>query len=105
VYYCAQDVADAVCSLSVDGGVTFGPAVPIFTRADCNGLHGHLKVSPRDGSAYIPAKACGGSDLTFHADGHQAVVVSENNGITWTVRQVPTSNPVAQSLTGASTQA
>ncbi len=28
VWYCAQDVADANCALSTDGGVTFGPAVP-----------------------------------------------------------------------------
>jgi hypothetical protein len=104
VYYCSQDVADAVCSLSVDGGRTFGPAVPIFTRADCNGLHGHVKVGP-DGTAYVPDKGCGGSDPTFHADGHQAVVVSENNGLTWEVRLVTTSTVVAQSLTGVSTQA
>ncbi len=105
IYYCSQDVADAVCSLSVDGGTTFGPAVPIFTRADCNGLHGHIKVSPKDGTAYVPNKACGGTDPTFHVDGHQAVAVSENNGVTWAVRQVTTSTPVAQSLTGDSTQA
>ncbi len=105
VYYCSQDVADAVCSLSVDGGTTFGPAVPIFTRADCNGLHGHVKVSSKDGTVYVPNKACGGTDPTFHVDGHQAVAVSENNGVTWAVRQVTTSTPVAQSLTGASTQA
>ncbi|HEV8242068.1 MAG TPA: Ig-like domain repeat protein, partial [Thermoanaerobaculia bacterium] len=104
VYYCSQDVADAVCSLSVDGGRTFGPAVPIFTRADCNGLHGHVKVGP-DGTAYVPDKGCGGSDATFHADGHQAVVVSENNGLTWEVRLVTPSTVVAQSLTGVSTQA
>ena len=47
VYYCSQSVADATCSISVDGGVTFGPGVPIYTVADCAGLHGHIKVSSK----------------------------------------------------------
>jgi hypothetical protein len=104
IYYCSQDVGDALCALSVDGGVTFGAAVPIFTRADCNGLHGHIKVSPMDGTAYVPDKGCGGTDVTFHSDGKQAVVVSENNGATWTVRLVTTSSVVFQSLTQTSHQ-
>jgi hypothetical protein len=90
VYYCSQSVADATCSLSVDGGVTFGPGVPIYTINDCAGLHGHLKVSPKDGTAYIPNKGCGG-DLPFHENSKQAVVLTENNGVTWTIRPVTTS--------------
>jgi hypothetical protein len=90
VYYCSQSVADATCSLSVDGGVTFGPGIPIYTVNDCAGLHGHIKVSPKDGTAYIPNKGCGG-DLPFHENSKQAIVVSENNGITWSVRPVTTS--------------
>lgn len=80
-YYCSQGIADATCALSVDGGQTYAPAVPIYTLADCGGLHGHVKVGP-DGSAYVPNKGCGGN---------QAAVVSENNGATWTVRRVPNS--------------
>jgi hypothetical protein len=90
VYYCSQSVADATCSLSVDGGITFGPGVPIYTVNDCAGLHGHIKVSPKDGTAYIPNKGCGG-DLPFHHDSKQAVIVSENNGLTWQIRPVTTS--------------
>lgn len=78
VWYCSQSIADAVCSISLDGGVTFGPAVPIYTIADCVGLHGHIKIG-RDGTAYVPNRSCGG---------HPAVVVSENNGITWNVRRL-----------------
>lgn len=80
VYYCSQDVGyDASCAVSLDGGQTFGPAVRIYTFLDCEaGLHGHVKVAP-DGTAYVPTKACGGQ---------QAVVVSENNGLTWSVRKV-----------------
>jgi hypothetical protein len=84
VYYCSQDVGyDASCAVSLDGGQTFGPAVRIYTLLDCEaGLHGHIKVAP-DGTAYVPTKACGGQ---------QAVVVSENNGLTWSVRKVPGSS-------------
>ena len=78
VYYCSQDVADANCALSVDGGQTYGPAVPIFTRASCGGLHGHVKVGP-DGTAYVPNKGC---------DVGQTVIASEDNGVTWTVRPI-----------------
>ena len=81
VYYCSQDVGyDASCAVSLDGGLTFGPAVRIYTELDCEaGLHGHVKVAP-DGTAYVPTKACGGQ---------QAAVVSENNGLTWSIRKVP----------------
>jgi hypothetical protein len=84
VYYCSQDVGlDASCAVSLDGGLTFGPAVRIYTTLDCEaGLHGHVKVAP-DGTAYVPTKACGGQ---------QAVVASENNGLTWSVRKVPSTS-------------
>src|SRR5205814_8641790 len=59
VYYCSQAVVDASCALSIDGGLTYGPAVPIYTLAQCGGLHGHIKVG-RDGTAYVPNKNCGG---------------------------------------------
>jgi BNR repeat-like domain len=88
VYYCSQDVGAAFCSLSRDGGLTFTPAVPIYTATACGGLHGHVKVAP-DGTVYVPNKACGGTAL-----GHtvQAVVVATDNGLTWSVRPVPTSS-------------
>src|SRR5258707_3025711 len=81
VYYCSQDIALANCAVSLDGGATFGPAVPIYTSQQCGGLHGHIKVGP-DGTAYVPNKDCGGQ---------QAVVVSEDNGMSWSVRAVPNS--------------
>ena len=79
VYYCSQDIALAQCAASLDGGTTFGPAVPIYTLLQCGGLHGHIKVGP-DGTAYVPNKNCGGE---------QGVSVTTDNGLTWTVRTVP----------------
>ena len=90
VWYCSQSIADAECSISLDGGITFGPAVRMYNATDCAGIHGHIKIG-RDGTAYVPNRGCGG-DVPFHngEDARQAVAVSEDNGITWTVRQVPT---------------
>ena len=82
VYYCSQNLgADAECATSLDGGQTYGPAVPIYNEATCGGLHGHLKVSPTDGTVFVPNKGCGGI---------QSVVVSEDNGVTWSIRPVKT---------------
>src|SRR5436190_3392290 len=89
VYYCSQSVGDATCSISLDGGMTFGPGVQIYGVNDCTALRGHIKVAP-DGTAYVPNKGCGGS-LPYHLGSQQAVIVSENNGLTWAVRPVTTS--------------
>jgi hypothetical protein len=77
VYYCSQALVDANCARSDDGGINYGPAVVVYTSA-CGGLHGHVKVAP-DGTVYLPNKGCGTS---------QAVVVSEDNGLTWEVRKI-----------------
>jgi hypothetical protein len=82
VYYCAQAVAEASCARSDDGGTTFGPAIPIYDTRQCGGLHGHLRVGP-DGAAYVAHQDCNGG---------QGVVVSEDNGMTWSVRTVPGSS-------------
>ena len=102
VYYAAQSVSDARISRSDDGGVTFGPAIPMYTTVDCGGLHGHIKVTQATpatlanghaGTVYVPNNACGGtSDPVGHVDGQQAVIVSEDNGITWHIRPIPGSD-------------
>ncbi|MFL6209222.1 MAG: PKD domain-containing protein [Pyrinomonadaceae bacterium] len=82
VYYCSQDLFTAFCARSDDGGLTYGPTVPLYTT-ECTGIHGHVKVAP-DGTVYVPNRQCGTN---------QGVAVSENNGITWTVRKVVDSDP------------
>ncbi|MGH9971800.1 MAG: hypothetical protein ACREBG_28950 [Pyrinomonadaceae bacterium] len=92
VYYCSQDIAFANCALSVDGGLTFGPAVPMYVLASpdtatigqCAGLHGHVKVGP-DGTVYVPNAACVG-EANPNENG---IALSEDNGTTWKVRTVP----------------
>ena len=87
VYYCSQNLgADAQCATSLDGGQTYGPSIAIYNEATCGGLHGHLKVSPVDGTVFVPNKGCGGI---------QSVVVSENNGVSWSIRPVKTDTQAA----------
>lgn len=83
VYYASQDIGLAQIARSDNGGLTFGVAVPMWTLVQCNGLHGHIKVAP-DGTVYVPNKSCGGQ---------QGVAVSEDNGLTWSIRTVPGSTP------------
>jgi PKD domain len=84
VYYCTQNIAaEAECSRSDDGGITFGPGVPIYNPQQCVGsIHGHVKVA-RDGTVYVPNYSC-----TLPGS-NQGVAVSLDNGITWTERNVP----------------
>ncbi len=63
----------------------------MYTIDQCAGLHGHIKVSPKDGTVFVPNVGCGGA-LPFHdVDAKQAVIVSEDNGVTWAVRPIPDS--------------
>jgi len=90
VYYCAQDGLNsngtgiANCALSIDGGVTFGPAVPVYALSvnGCFPLHGHMKVGP-DGTTYLPNRKCGAG---------AGLVLTEDNGLTWSARTVPNSS-------------
>jgi PKD repeat protein len=98
-YYCSQfGVENASCSRSDDGGLTFGPGVPIFPPQLCaGGIHGHIKVSPQ-GTAYVPNAACGegtGPDL-----GVVGVALSKDNGITWTHQSIPGSTGSADPAVG-----
>jgi hypothetical protein len=94
VYYCSQALVDANCARSDNGGASYGPSVVIYT-SECGGLHGHVKVAP-DGTVYVPNRGCDRSVST--PDGNvtvteQAVVVSEDNGLTWNIRNIFNSSP------------
>src|SRR5256714_9595116 len=98
VYYCSQYGTQAAsCALSVDGGLTFGPAIPIYT-VSCFGIHGHVKVAP-DGTVYVPNSDCSSAGAQTIGDfptatARQGLVFSEDNGATWSQPQlIPDSNP------------
>ena len=113
VWYCAQDVLAAFCSISTDGGRTYGPSRPIYTAAGagppitgCSGLHGHVNVR-QDGTAMVPNKGCldaPGTTLVtdiFGAspDDRRKIGVAlngDNNVGPWTVELVPDSTSRAR---------
>ena len=78
VYYCAQ-VSIAQCARSDDGGVTFGPAVPVPCVAVNPGLHGSVHVDTR-GHVWLPFK---------NGAGQVCVARSTDNGQTWTGIRMP----------------
>jgi hypothetical protein len=81
LYYCTNDAAAADCATSIDGGMTYLPAIPVFgPDSDCSTIFGHIKTSPRDGTLYLMPDGCG------HG---QAVYVSQDNAVTWTRRDIP----------------
>ena len=94
VYYAAQDLALAEFALSLDGGRTYGPAVPMYTIADCAGIHGHIKVSPVNGTVYVPLRSCGGQ---------QAVAISTDGGVQWQLSKVPSKPSTWDPSVGIST--
>lgn len=79
IYYASQDIGLAEIARSDNGGLTFGVAVPMYDITQCTGIHGHIKVSVT-GTVYVPNKSCGGQ---------QGIVVSNDNGLTWTIRKIP----------------
>ncbi len=86
VYYCSQEGVPnsgppSFCSRSDDGGLTFGPSIPTTNPPVnvCGGLHGHVKVSPVDGTVYLPFNECNGVG---------SLLASFDNGITWTIQHV-----------------
>jgi hypothetical protein len=89
MYYCGQNGQFANCALSLDGGMTYGPSMVMYTdpgtplTGRCQGLHGHVKVGP-DGTAYVPDFDCGTLSK-------QGLVVTRDDGLHWTVNEIPDS--------------
>ncbi len=84
VYYCFNKVAEAQCSRSLDGGLTFTrTGAPAFAGFDpalgglCGGLHGHI-ATDSEGRLFLPKGHCGTPWLG----------ISEDAGTTWEQVQV-----------------
>jgi hypothetical protein len=79
LYYCFNRVADASCSRSLDGGLTFSPTgQPAFLGEDeeaggfCGGLHGHI-ATDKDGRLFVPKGHCS----------RPWIGISEDSGFSW----------------------
>ncbi len=70
-YYASQDIAVAQAAQSRDGGRTWGVAVPMYNLTQCGGLHGHIQVSPSNGTVFVPNGNCplGQSGFARSVDG------------------------------------
>jgi len=90
VYYASQDIAVAQLGISRDGGLTFGPAVPMYNLTQCGGLHGHVTVGP-DGTVYVPNKGCQPTAAGVEGGGVQGFAISEDEGTTFKIRTVKNS--------------
>jgi hypothetical protein len=105
VWYCSQGVVSAFCSISTDGGFTYGPSHPIYTIANagplvgCGGLHGHVNIRP-DGTAMVPNKGClentNGTTLSSDASKVGLATNSDNNTGPWSIDLVPDSTTRAR---------
>lgn len=104
IWYCAQGIASAFCSVSSDGGYTYAPSRPIYTIANagplvgCGGLHGHVNVR-QDGTAMVPNKGCltsTGSTLTDDVSKVGLATNDDNNTGPWSVDVVPDSTTRAR---------
>jgi hypothetical protein len=88
VYTCTNAVAAAKCAASHDGGLTFGPSVPVFlmngnpnATPSCAGLSGHV-TTDQQGRVLLPKGDCGVPSVAF----------SEDDGVTWTKRAISPSH-------------
>lgn len=83
LYYCVNRIGDSSCAASSDGGLSFGPLVPVMLGVDveaggfCGGLHAHVKTD-NAGRVFLPKGQCG----------VPTIGVSEDDGKTWSVHPI-----------------
>lgn len=87
-YICTNNVAYFACATSLNGGLTFGPQIPVDHGIDpafelplCGALAAHLHAGP-DGKVYLPKSDCS------IQDSRPVVYVTENDGLTWTKKVI-----------------
>jgi hypothetical protein len=62
LHQCVNTVYAAMCSRSLDGGLSWEPSVPVYANTEvvnnCGAQHGHLANGPK-GHVYLPTSRCG----------------------------------------------
>jgi hypothetical protein len=87
VYFCANQVNYASCAVSINGGLSFLPQVPVgptvpgsaaaAATGGCLAITGHLEAD-HQGRVF----------LGFPCGGHPHVAVTEDDGLTWTLHTI-----------------
>lgn len=78
VYRCVNNLVYIGCAVSVNGGQTFLPQVPVnAAMGQCGGITGHIE-SDAEGRVYLP----------IFCDGKPAVAVTEDDARSWTVHPI-----------------
>ena len=107
LYFCINQVADAHCTHSLDGGYSWSASTPVYQGYEtggegrpsglCGGLHGHGHASEATGTVFLPKGHCGQAwigrstdngvtwdtllvDNTVGFDGHEAIVSTDRAG-------------------------
>lgn len=109
LYFCINQIAQATCTKSLDGGVTWVLPSQVFAGVQlvgdgadlpvelCGGLHGHGHASEATGTVFLPKGHCGDAwvgrstdngvtwdtivvDQTVGFDGHEAIVSTDRAG-------------------------
>lgn len=84
LYYCTNDLYGANCAVSIDGGLNFLAALPVYSGelagGPCAAIFGHIKTDPRNGLVYLPPNGCNGKQMLY---------VSRDNTRSWTGYPVP----------------
>lgn len=86
LHQCVNAIYAAMCSRSIDGGLSWQPSVPVHINDQavhqeeednspyaCGAQHGHLAAGP-DGTVYLPTSQCGTAPAVF---------ITQDDGLTW----------------------
>jgi hypothetical protein len=87
LYLCVNRAEGSSCTVSRDGGLSFGTFVNVFPSAGpggeyCGGLHSPV-VTDAEGRVFLPRTYCG----------TPSIAVSEDEGATWTRYVIDTEHP------------
>ena len=82
VYLCANRLEGSGCTVSRDGGITFGAWINVYPSADptygwCGGLHAPV-VTDSAGRVFLPRTYCG----------KPSIAVSTDEGLTWKIHTI-----------------
>ncbi|HUR70221.1 MAG TPA: sialidase family protein [Candidatus Thermoplasmatota archaeon] len=83
VYRCVNNGALSACAVSLTGGQTFLPQIPVAPQSGCGGITGHLE-SDSEGRMFLPMSCPGNA---------AALAMTEDDGQSWSILTISEENP------------